>query len=306
MGPLSSKYIYSLATPILLVFVLIITSIDVNAKTNLSAREIAELADESRRKTTDSAFTKIILTTCRYGISSGKLKCAKKARIKVVESAQVNTGLNNKDVKSIAIILEPANERGIGMLSFTYDDSDRDNETWIYLSALGKVKRMSTSSNDDEDTESASLFGTEITIEDQETGKLDDYSYKILGEGKFRGRSVAIIEATPKPHRLNKSRYGKTRSWIDLERFITLKMQMFDKNKKPIKQLDAGKVEKINDIWMSRSLTFMNLVTQRLTNMKIEAINFNINIEPSFLTQRALTDQAFREKYLIDLRGQTK
>jgi len=50
----------------------------------------------------------------------------------------------------------------------------------------------------------------------------------------------------------------------------------------------------------------MNLVTQRLTNMKIEAINFNINIEPSFLTQRALTDQAFREKYLIDLRGQTK
>jgi hypothetical protein len=304
VSSLLKKNIY--IVPIVLVFVLIIYSVNVNAETNLSAREIVELTDDSRRKTTESAFNKIILTTCKYGVSNGKLKCAKKARIKVIESAQVNTGMNNKDVKSIAIILEPANERGIGMLSYNYDDSDRDNETWMYLSALGKVKRMSTSSNDDEDTESASLFGTEITIEDQETGKLDDYTYQILGEGKFRGRIVAIIEATPKPHRLNKSRYGKTRSWIDLERFITLKMQMFDKNKKPIKQLDSGKVEKINDVWMSRSLTFMNLVTQRLTNMKFEAINFNLNINPSFLTQRALTDQAFREKYLTDLRDQAK
>ena len=306
MNSLSSKNIYCFIAMIFFGFLLVSTSTYVNAKTDLSAREIVELVDDSRRQTTDSAFTRMSLTTCKYGISKGKLKCAKKARIKVVESAQVNTGNNNKDVKTLAIILEPANERGIGMLSFSYDDSDRDNETWIYLSALGKVKRMSTSSNDDEDTESASLFGTEITIEDQETGKLDDYIYEILGEGKFRGREVAIIESIPKPHRLKKSRYGKTRSWIDLERFITLKMQMFDKNKKPIKQLDAGKVEKINDIWMSRSLTFMNLVTQRLTNMNIEAINFNIKINPLFLTQRALNDQAFREKYLLDLREQAK
>jgi hypothetical protein len=306
MSSLSSKNVNSIIVMFFLVFLLLITSSNVSAKTNLSARDIVELVDESRRQTTDSAFTRMSLTTCKYGISKGKLKCAKKARIKVIESAQVNTGEDNKDVKSISIVLEPANERGIGMLSFSYDDTDRDNETWIYLSALGKVKRMSTSSSDDEDTESASLFGTEITIEDQETGKLDDFNYEILGEGKFRGREVVIIESTPKPHRLKKSRYGKTRSWIDLERFITLKVQMFDKNKKPIKQLDAGKVEKINDIWMSRSLTFMNLVTQRLTNMKIEAINFNIKIEPSFLTKRALNDQAFREKYLLDLREQAK
>jgi hypothetical protein len=306
MTLIPSKNIYSPVSMILLACVMLINSTYVYAKTDLSAREIVELVDESRRQTTDSAFTRIKLTTCKYGTSKGKLKCAKKARIKLIESAQINTGEGDKDVKSVAIILEPANERGIGMLSFSYDESDRDNETWIYLSALGKVKRMSTSTNDDEDTESASLFGSEITIEDQETGKLNDYSYEILDEGKFRGREVVIIESTPKPHRLKKTRYGKTRTWIDLERFITLKMQMFDKNNKPIKRLDVGKIEKINNTWMARSLTFMNLVTQRLTNMKIEAINFNINIEPAFLTQRALTDQAFREKYLINLREQAK
>ena len=296
---------YSLLFVLLSAF-LSLSSFQVYAETDLSAREIMEKQDEERRKSTDSAFTRMKLTTCKYGISGGKVKCAEKARIKLVESAQINTGENNKDTKSIAIILQPSSEKGIGMLSYSYDDSDRDNETWLYLSALGKVKRISVRNSDDEETESASIFGTEMTTEDQETGKLDDYTYEILDQGKFRGREVVVIESTPKSHRLSKSSYGKTRSWIDTERFITLKVQMFDKYNNPIKKLEVGKVEKINDVWMGRSLTFFNTVSNRLTNMKLEAINFDMDIKEDFLTQRALTDQAFREKFLKDLRKQAK
>jgi len=296
---------YSLLFVLLSAF-LSLSSFQVYAETDLNAREIMEKQDKERRKSTDSAFTRMKLTTCKYGISGGKVKCAEKARIKLVESAQINTGENNKDTKSIAIILQPSSEKGIGMLSYSYDDSDRDNETWLYLSALGKVKRISVRNSDDEETESASIFGTEMTTEDQETGKLDDYTYEILDQGKFRGREVVVIESTPKPHRLSKSSYGKTRSWIDIERFITLKVQMFDKYNNPIKKLEVGKVEKINDVWMGRSLTFFNTVSSRLTNMKLEAINFDMDIKEDFLTQRALTDQAFREKFLKDLRKQAK
>jgi len=296
---------YSLLVIVLTVF-LSLSSVQVYAETDLSATEIMEKVDEESRKSSDSAFTRMKLTTCKYGLSGGKVKCAEKARVKLVESAQINTGQNNKDSKSIAIILEPSSEKGIGMLSYNYDDSDRDNETWLYLSALGKVKRISVRNSDDEETESASIFGTEMTTEDQETGKLDDYTYKLLGQGKFRGREVAVIESTPKPHRLSKSSYGKTQSWIDTERYITLKVQMFDKYNNPIKKLEVGKVEKINDVWMGRSLTFFNTVSNRLTNMKLAAINFDMEIEEDFLTQRALTDQAFREKFLKDLRKQAK
>ena len=285
---------------------LIISVSNVYAETDLSAREIMEKVDDESRKSTESAFTRMKLTTCKYGLSGGKVKCAEKARVKLVESAQINTGKDNKDSKSIAIILEPSSEKGIGMLSYSYDDSDRDNETWLYLSALGKVKRISVRNSDDEETESASIFGTEMTTEDQETGKLDDYTYELLDQGTFRGREVAVIESTPKPHRLSKSSYGKTQSWIDTERFISLKVQMFDKYNNPIKKLEVGRVEKINNVWMGRSLTFFNTVSNRLTNMKLEAINFDIDIKEDFLTQRALTDQAFREKYLKDLRKQAK
>jgi hypothetical protein len=296
---------YFLCTILLATFLSVIST-DIVAQTELSAREIVERVDESQRKTTNSAFTRMKLTTCKFGIKNGKIKCVEKARIKLVESAQINTGVDNKDTKSIAILLEPASERGIGMLTYTYEDSERDNETWLYLSALGKVKRISVRNSDDEDTESASLFGTEITTEDQETGKLDDYTYELLEQGEYRGRQVAVIESRPKAHRINKSSYGKTRRWIDLERFIVLKAQMFDKHDNPIKRIEVGKVQKINNIWMGRSLTFMNSVSQRLTNMKLEAISFDMDIDESFLTQRALTDQAFREQFLNNLRQQAQ
>jgi hypothetical protein len=306
MTTLYSKSTSYFFCTILLTISLSAISTDVVAQTDLSAREIIEQVDENQRKTTNSAFTRMKLTTCKFGIKNGKIKCVEKARIKLVESAQINTGVDNKDSKSIAILLEPASERGIGMLTYTYADSERDNETWLYLSALGKVKRISVRSSDDEETESASLFGTEITTEDRETGKLDDYTYELLEQGEYRGRQVAVIESRPKAHRINKSSYGKTRSWIDLERFIVLKAQMFDKHGNPIKRIEVGKVKKINNIWMGRSLTFMNSVSQRLTNMKLEAISFDMEIDESFLTQRALTDQAFREQFLNNLRQQAQ
>jgi outer membrane lipoprotein-sorting protein len=275
------------------------------AQAQMTARELVQKMDDNQLKTTDASFNVMQLTTCKYGTKDGKLKCVEKPRIKVLESAQINMGDNNKDTKSIAIIVEPASERGIGMLSYTYDASDKDNETWLYLSALGKVKRIASGS-DDEETEPTSMFGSEISTEDQETGKLDDYTYTILQRGTYKGRPVAVIESVPTPQRLQHTRYGKVRTWLDTERFVSLKIQMFDKRGNAIKQVSVAQVEKINGIWLARSMTFKNLVSQRLTNMKIKAITFGLNIDEGFLTQRALTDQAFRQRHLKILREQAQ
>jgi len=125
---------------LLIGFCMAIFSLNVVADTDLSAREIMERVDEESRKSTDSAFTRMKLTTCKYGKKDGKIKCAEKPRVKLVENAQINTGIDDKDTKSVAIILEPASERGIGMLSYSYDDSDRDNETWLYYQLSARLK----------------------------------------------------------------------------------------------------------------------------------------------------------------------
>ena len=79
---------------------------------------------------------------------------------------------------------------------------------------------------------------------------------------------------------------------------------MYDQYDKEVKRLLASRVELINDIWMARSLTMMNLVTNRLSNMAILEINTGIAVDDEFLTQRTLTDVAFRETELEKLRAQ--
>jgi len=269
------------------------------------ARGIMERMDANSRAQNNSVFSIMQIATCKFGISGGKVKCAVKPTIKKIESASVNTGPGGKDSKAIAFILEPASERGIGMLSYTYDSSRKDNETWLYLSALGKVKRL-VASNSDADSEPVSLFGSEFTSEDQETGKLDDYTYRLLDTVTYRGRKAFVIEQTPTKARARKTRYAKTLVWVDAQRYVMLKAEMYDKRGKEIRRIITGKVEKIKGVWLARSITIMNLVTNRLSNMSLRAIHFGVNIDPELLTRRALTDKAFRERQLNALRAQAR
>lgn len=270
---------------------------------NLSAREIFEKMEDNQRAQSNSALSRMQLSTCKFGVRESKITCAERPRVKALESVGKGYGVDLKDTRSVIITLEPASERGIGMLSYAYDDASRDNESWLYLSALGRVKRIASGSDDDE-TEPGSLFGSEFTTEDQETGKLDEYEVNLLEETIIDGRAVWKIERIPNEDRARKSRYSRTVVFIDKERFIVLRMEMYDQYDREIKRMLSSRVELMNDIWVARSTTMMNLVSNRLSNMAFLEMHTGIEVPDEFLTQRTLTDAAFRETELEKLRSQ--
>jgi len=284
-----------------LLCVLLTVSSSVFAQMN--AREILEKVEDAQRTTTDSAFNRIQLSSCQFGVRDSQITCAERPRVKALESVGVNFGPQNKDTRSVSVVLEPPAEKGIGMLSVTYDDSDQDNETWLYLSALGTVKRIA-SGNSDDDSEPASIFGSEFTTEDQDTGKLDEYTLTIVEETTESGRDIWKIESIPNEERARKSRYARTVQYIDKERFVLLRADMYDQHDREVKRLIASRVELIDDVWVARSLTMMNLVSNRLSNMAILEIHTGIDVPEDFLSQRTLTDVAFRETELQKLREQ--
>jgi len=282
---------------------LITMTVNAQETTQEDGRQILEQVEDNMRAVSDAAFNRIQLSSCRFGLQNSQITCAERPRIKALESVSINTGADNRDTQSISIVLEPAAERGIGMLSYSYDDADRDNETWLYLSALGQVKRIA-SGNSDDDSESASLFGSEFTTEDQDTGKLEEYEINILESGTESGREVWVIETIPNAERARKTRYARTVQYIDKERFVVLRADMYDRQGREIKRLMASRIEQVNGVWTARSLTMMNLVANRLSNMAILEINTGIDVPETFLTPRTLTDVAFREAELSRIRAQ--
>ena len=271
----------------------------------LTGRAIMQAMEDTRRSTNDSSFTTLKLSSCKFGVNKGRIACAERPRVKVLESVAINHGKDNKDTKSVSITLEPAAERGIGMLTYGYDEAGRNNQTWLYLSALGRVKRIA-GGDSDEETEPASIFGSEFTTEDTDTGKLDDYTFNVPEETTQSGRKVWKVEARPKAERAKKSRYSRTVHYIDQERYVVLRSEMYDKYGKEINRLMASRVELVNDNWLARSVTMMNLVSNRLSNMAFVEIYIDLDISDAFLSQRTLTDTAYRETGLKQLRDQTK
>mgnify|MGYP003631595035 FL=1 len=264
------------------------------------AGDIMHKVDRLQREISNKTLSLSSLSTCDFAVKNKQVICTEEPRVKVIESVSRQLGTQLKDSQSISIILEPVREKGIGMLTYSYDEPEKDTESWLYLSALGKVKRMASGSG--EDQEPVSLFGSEFTTEDMETGKTDEYNYEVLQEGEYQERNVWVIEAKPKPVRLRKTYYSRLLFWIDKEKLIPLKVQTYDRYDKLYKRIMFQDITKIADHWLSKDMTIYNMKISRLSRMKTEKIALNVPVSDEFLTQRSLIDFAFREQNLEGLR----
>jgi len=74
-----------------------LTAVSPVALAQESARDILEKVEDALRSTSDSAFNRIQLSSCQFGIRDNQITCAERARIKALESVGVNFGADNKD-----------------------------------------------------------------------------------------------------------------------------------------------------------------------------------------------------------------
>ncbi|MEE2715861.1 MAG: outer membrane lipoprotein-sorting protein [SAR324 cluster bacterium] len=262
------------------------------------ARDIMQRALDRDNGASEVSRTK--LATCRYVKKSKRLVCAEDPRVKVFESVRKDFAVSDgEDTKSVMIIRKPAGEKGIGFLQYDYEAQGKDSDQWMYLAALGKVKRIVAGSNDEPKT--GSFFGSELGYEDLEARHLDDYTYTLLKTVTYRKRPCWVIEAKPTPEHARKSNYSRSIQWIDQERLLSLKILLYDRKGQPAKQIISTNVERIGGIWIARRLHVNNVQTRRQTTMALESVALNVEVADEFLTQRTLTDPAFRESTLQGL-----
>tara|TARA_B100001029_G_scaffold174786_1_gene175317 strand:- start:119 stop:919 length:801 start_codon:yes stop_codon:yes gene_type:complete len=96
----------------------------------------------------------------------------------------------NDGDKSIIFFKKPKDVEGTVMLSHTHVNDDDDQ--WLYLPALGRVKRISSSNK------SGSFMGSEIAFEDFSGLDYRKYDWKYLGEEEFEGETCFKLESYPK------------------------------------------------------------------------------------------------------------
>ena len=262
------------------------------------AREIMIKVDDATNHSYSSAVREMKFSTCRYNVSGGKLSCLEKPRIVVIESFGKHRsppGQRDLEFKALDVIIQPINDKNTAMLSWGYAEADKASDFWVYLPVLSKVKRIVSVADSGE---SGAVFGSELSTEDADVRSVRDYTYKTLGEDTYRGRPVWKIELTPTASRLKRSFYGRIVAYVDKERFIVLKEDLYDRSGRHYKQMTVLDVKQLGKVWLVTKAAMNNLNKRRITTWEHPNVVLNVDIDDEFLSQRSLTDFAYRERHM--------
>jgi outer membrane lipoprotein-sorting protein len=131
--------------------------------------------------------------------------------------------------RTLIVFQRPASVANTRFL--TMENQGKEDDRWIFLPALGKVRRIAASEG------SGSFMGTDLSYDDISSADRDVEldTHTLLREESLNGRLCSVIESTPK----NKSyQYSKMVQWIDKSSLIAQKVALYDRRGTLVKELE--------------------------------------------------------------------
>jgi uncharacterized protein len=188
--------------------------------------------------------------------------------------------------RTVLFYLEPANVRDTGFLIWDYTDPGKDDDQWLYLPALRKVRRISASDRGDY------FLGTDFTYEDMKLdGKLEplDYNFSLLGREDIDGIESYKLEATTKNETIAKELgYSRTVVWVNPANWMILRAKFWDTKGAELKTLAVGDIRQIDGIWTRHQLQLVNHQTGHQTEFVITEVDYTSPVDDDLFTKMAL------------------
>ncbi len=249
----------------LLTLLLLLTAITIPAQNNLTGLQIMEkVYNRPTGNDMEANLTMILIS------SSGN------ERVREIKQYIKDFG----DVeKKIMFFIKPADVRNTSFMNWSYDDPNKDDDQWIYLPALKKVKRISSDSKGDY------FMGSDFTYDDLGDRKPNEDTHKILREEKLNGEDCYVIESIPKDEDYM---YSKTVTWIVKDKWIGLKKEFYDEDGEYLKTLNIKDYKNIKGYWIITETEMDNVQKNHKTIMKLSDVKIDIGIPANKFTERMM------------------
>lgn len=191
------------------------------------------------------------------------------------------------DNMRLVTFLSPSDVKGTKTLFIEH--SKGDDDIWIYLPALKKVRRLVSNNKKD------SFVGTDFSYGDVIGHKVEQWNHKIVKEEKVDGKDCWVLESTPKtPDVSENTGYSKRVGWIDKESFVAVRGEMYDLSNQLLKKVAARNIEKVdatNNKWQPMVLEAENVQTGHKTILEFKNFKANQGVSDDVFTTRTLEKQ---------------
>jgi outer membrane lipoprotein-sorting protein len=177
--------------------------------------------------------------------------------------------------KSYAVFLSPERDKGTGVLRL-------GDNLWMYLPSAEKTIKIAGHML------RQSFMGSDFSYSDstERLKLLERYDAGITGTEQLDGRDVYVLELKAKQADAN---YFTRKMWVDRERYVILKQEMYAKSGKLLKSMTISDVRQIGDrFYVTRMRMEDKLKANTFTEMIMTNIKLDSDIPDSMFTMQNL------------------
>jgi outer membrane lipoprotein-sorting protein len=177
--------------------------------------------------------------------------------------------------KAFTEYLSPAAERGTKMLKL-------EGQLWIYSPSTDRIIQISGHMM------RQPVMGSDLSYEDMmDDRRLSDvYDAKLVGTEMLDDRKTWLLELTAK---VTDVAYHSQKIWIDTERFIPIKQDMYAKSGQLLKRTEMSDVRQVDGRWFPFFVLYKDMLKQGDgTEFRINTILFDQKIPGYIFTKAAL------------------
>jgi hypothetical protein len=172
-----------------------------------------------------------------------------------------------------------------GTAFLVWEHPDADDERFLYLPALGRVRRITGAEAQD------NFVGSDFTYEDISGRELDDYSYTMVEQNATwsgadgPGVPAYRIESRAKDAQ---ARFPRIVSTIRKDNFVVVHADIYNRRDERQKVYEVRKLDLIQSIWTLSDVSMTDASAKTHTNLSLTNVRYNIGLKESDFSRREL------------------
>jgi outer membrane lipoprotein-sorting protein len=209
--------------------------------------------------------------TARTRISVSRMEIAMARGNRTIEAKSWSEG----DTNAFTEYLAPAREKGTKMLK-------TGQQLWIYSPTTDRVIQISGHML------RQSVMGSDLSYEDMmnDSPLLEQYSAEVNAVESVDGRSCWILSLTALKPDIS---YYQQKMWIDRERNVPLKIEMYARGGKMLKKIELSDVKKIQGRWFPMSMLYKDMLKKgEGTRMSFLELQLDVPLPAGIFTKASL------------------
>lgn len=184
--------------------------------------------------------------------------------------------------KSLMEFKKPLDVKGTKLLTWTWKNSEQDDDQWLYLPSLKRVKKINSRSK------GSSFMGSEFSFEDIGGQTIEKYNYEYLKDSKVGKDNVWVVERKSKA----KSSYSKVILYVSKKYLTPVKSEYFNKRNEHIKTstMEGFKSYTVGKrkMWRANKIVMVNLNNKKKSIFNWKDRVIGKKVEENDLTKRKL------------------